>query len=81
MTTDINKLLPGIREIVFMRTHDEVPDDEPLVSGGRIDSMLIVDLILDLEERFSVTIPPGDVQPDDFDSINKIASTVARFAS
>jgi acyl carrier protein len=79
MTAEISTLIAGVREIVFKRT-GEVPDDEPLISGGRIDSMSIVDLILDLEERFSVTIPPGDVQPDDFDSINKIASTVARFA-
>lgn len=56
-----------------------VGDDTPLISGGFIDSMSIVDVILDLENAFGVKIPPSEVQPDDFDSARKIADTVARF--
>jgi len=54
-------------------------DDTPLISGGLIDSMAIVDLILDLQTAFSVEIPASEVQPDDFDTVSRIAETVARF--
>jgi acyl carrier protein len=76
---DKAEILAGIREIVVRRA-GAVTDDGALVSSGLIDSMSIVDLILDLEQRFGITIPPGDVQPDDFDTILKIAGTVARFS-
>ncbi len=54
-------------------------DNTALVSGGLIDSMSIVDLILDLEAALGVRIPASEVQPDDFDSVQTIARTVERF--
>ncbi len=54
-------------------------DKTALVSGGLIDSMSIVDLILDLESALGVRIPASEVQPDDFDSVHTIARTVERF--
>jgi acyl carrier protein len=54
-------------------------DDTALVSGGLIDSMSLVDLILDLEAALGVKIPVMEVQPDDFDSIRTISQTVDRF--
>ena len=56
-----------------------VEDDTPLVSGGLIDSMAIVDLIVDLEDAVGVRIPASEVQQDDFDTPRKIAQTVSRF--
>jgi acyl carrier protein len=56
-----------------------VEDDTPLVSGGLIDSMSIIDLIQDLEAALTVKIPISEVQPDDFDSVQQISATVARF--
>lgn len=80
---DANQELKVIREIVrrqFRRNKGVTfTDDTPLVSGGLIDSMSLVDVILDLQLEFSVTIPTSEVQPDDFDSVQKIAGTVARF--
>jgi acyl carrier protein len=57
----------------------EFGDDTPLVSGGLIDSMSLVDLILDLQTAFSVQIAVSQVEPDDFDTVERIAATVARF--
>jgi acyl carrier protein len=69
-----------IRSIVSSRTGRPISDDRtPLISGGLIDSMSIVDLILDLQQAFSITIPASEVQPDDFDTIDRIADTVSRF--
>lgn len=54
-------------------------DDTPLISSGLIDSMAIVDLIVDLENATGVHIPPSEVQPDDFDSARRIVETLSRF--
>jgi len=53
-------------------------DDTPLISGGILDSLAIVDILLDLERAFGIRVPAIDVQPDDFDSIRMIAGTLAR---
>ena len=81
MTSDNEARLATIREIVRgrLKRPSEINDDTPLVSGGLVDSMSIVDLILELEGAFGVSIPASEVQPDDFDSIRTIADTIARF--
>jgi acyl carrier protein len=73
--------LINIRDIVgrHLRKRGPIADDTRLVSGGLIDSMSIVDLILDLQSELGVTIPTSEVQPDDFDSVVAIARTIARF--
>ena len=74
---------PAIVRDVVLRHLKRKPktfdDQTPIVSGGLIDSMSIVDLILDLESALGVRIPASDVVPDDFDSIDTILATVARF--
>jgi acyl carrier protein len=74
--------LQAIRDTVsrhLRRKPKNFDDATPLVSGGLIDSMSLIDVILDLETATGVRIPPSEVQPDDFDSIAIIATTVARF--
>ena len=79
--TNMNDILTVVRGIVarHLKRRQAVPDDKPLVSGGLIDSMSIVDLILDLQSELGVSIPTSEVQPDDFDTIEKIVGTVERF--
>jgi len=79
---DNPKELTAIRNAVdrhLKRKPKAFDDDTAIVSSGLIDSMSIVDLILDLESALGVKIPPSDVQPDDFDSVRAIARTVSRF--
>lgn len=73
--------LETIRKIVADHVGKRLPltDETALISGGLIDSMAIVDLILDLQTAFSMEIPVSEVQPDDFDTVSRIAATVARF--
>lgn len=82
MTDTMSAARDTIRKIVETRLGKKVAlrDDTPLVSGGLIDSMSIVDLILDLQSAFAMEIPVSEVQPDDFDTVDKIAETVARFS-
>jgi acyl carrier protein len=58
----------------------EVTGDEPLISSGRIDSLSILQLITALEQKLNVSIPPANLQPDDFDTIEWIVDTVERAA-
>ena len=72
--------LATIRQIVARHARRaQLADDAPLISAGLIDSMSIVDLVLDLEAALQVRIPSSAVQPTDFDSVAAIARTVARF--
>jgi D-alanine--poly(phosphoribitol) ligase subunit 2 len=57
-----------------------VTDDTPLISGGLIDSMAIVDLIIDLEAALGIRIPASEVEPDDFDTPRRILATIERFS-
>jgi len=71
--------LAKVRTIIDRHTGGiKVKDDTPLISGGILDSLAVVDLIVDLEKTFGVKIPITDVQPDDFDSVRLIAETIAR---
>jgi acyl carrier protein len=72
--------LPKIRQIVAKHARGKgFQDDTPLVSGGLLDSLVLVDMILDLETAFGVSIPTSEVEPDDFDSVQKIRATLGRF--
>ena len=73
--------LAAIRAIVkkHLQRKLDLTDETALVSGGLIDSMSLVDVILDLEEASGVKITISEVEPDDFDSVLKIAATLDRF--
>lgn len=78
---DAARELEIIRAIVRkqVKRKQSFGDDTALVSGGLVDSMSLVDVILDLQAELGVTIPTSEVQPDDFDTVRKIVATVARF--
>jgi acyl carrier protein len=50
--------------------------DTPLITSGLIDSFSMVSLLVFLENKFKVKIPPAKATPDSFDSINKITALV-----
>ncbi len=50
---------------------DPTPD-ESLFDSGTLDSFTLPDLVSGLEEEFGVTIPDSDLQPERFDTVNKI---------
>jgi acyl carrier protein len=76
-TTD----LAAIRKVVekHLQRRLQLTDETALVSGGLIDSMSLIDVILDLEEATGVKITVSEVEPDDFDTVTRIAATLARF--
>ena len=53
---------------------------QKLVSSGLIDSLSILRLISLLEKKLDVSIPPENLQPEDFDDLDLIVETVERVA-
>jgi acyl carrier protein len=59
----------------------EIANDTPLISGGIVDSFSMVSLKRFLEKRYHIQIPDADATPDAFDTVDRIAELVTRFAS
>lgn len=78
MMPDRDTIRQSAREVVSEALKCAVADDEPLISSGRIDSLSILKLIARLERKLGVSIPPDDLQPDDFENIDWIVETVER---
>ncbi|GEM_PF-574165 len=51
-------------------------DDEPLIENGHMTSLQAVELVLFLEERFSLRIQPEDVSEENFFSMNCVTDLV-----
>jgi acyl carrier protein len=55
-----------------------IDENTPLVSSGLIDSMALVDLLLNLEDLTHMRIPAGKAQPKDLDTVTKMFVTAQR---
>jgi acyl carrier protein len=49
---------------------------DSLISSGLLDSIGLLRLVLFLEERFGVKVADGDLVPENFETIERIASYV-----
>ena len=58
------KILEGIREVVrsHLQVQDPVELDTPLVEAWRLDSLRMLTLVAELENRFQVIFADGDEQ-------------------
>ncbi len=50
--------------------------DEPLISGGIIDSFHLVDLALFVEDTFGVHIDDSELNADTFDTLNQLVALI-----
>ena len=56
--------------------HNNVHAETDLIDCGLLDSLLLTDLILHIEEHYAVTFDAGDVSPANFRSVAAIAALV-----
>jgi acyl carrier protein len=74
----------GVREIIAEITLSEprVPgmDNIPLEALG-VDSIGMIELVYELEERFSIEIDDEDVVPESFHSVDSLIALVIRKCS
>jgi acyl carrier protein len=59
----------------------KVKDDEAVISSGLIDSLAVLKLISKMEQKLGIRIPPDDLQPDDFDTVEITLETLKRVAA
>lgn len=74
----LEQIRQAAREAVAEMTGFQPGEQDLLVSSGRIDSLSVLKLITRLERKLGVHIPPANLQPDDFDSLELIVETVER---
>lgn len=79
--------LDEMKELVLNYVKNEYLDEEeidlnydtPLISSGYVDSFSMVSLLVFLENKFKIKIPPSKATPEAFDSVNKIIALVNQF--
>jgi len=57
----------------------EINYDTPLISSGYVDSFAMVSLLVFLERKFKIKIPPSKATPDAFDTVNKIVALISKY--
>jgi len=75
-----------MKELVLNYVIKEYIDDDdvkitfetPLISSGYVDSFSMVSLLVFLENKFKIKIPPSKATPEAFDSVNSIVALVSQ---
>ena len=79
-TTEMKDLVRNYILKEYLEDEDiEINFDTPLISSGYIDSFSMVSLLIFLEKKFKIKIPPSKATPDAFDSVNKIVDLVNQY--
>ena len=66
-----------LREFLPGEDPDELTLETPLITGGVLDSISTLKLVVFLEEHFGITIEAFEAGVDHLDSIGQIADLVA----
>jgi acyl carrier protein len=64
--------------ILFSRNGYPHSDGTSFLEGGIVDSTNVLELVMFVEEKFSLTVEDQDITPDNFDSVSKLAAYVRR---
>lgn len=83
MRTDINEIKEKIKTFVVERflknaENKELTYSTPLISGGIIDSILTMQLVVFLEQTFNFEFQAHEVDKDNLDTIDIIAAFVVK---
>jgi D-alanine--poly(phosphoribitol) ligase subunit 2 len=57
---------------------DSVDSNQDLFETGLMDSLALVNLIMNIEDTFQITVPAEDLDIEDYRSVESIAQLVAR---
>jgi acyl carrier protein len=57
---------------------NELTDDTPLISGGILDSIATLQLVMFIEETWRVTFEPHEVDKENLDSLNLMTALLER---
>ncbi|MDZ7633718.1 MAG: acyl carrier protein [Bacteroidales bacterium] len=80
---NLNEMKELIRNYVIKEYIDDddvtITYDSPLISSGYVDSFSMVSLLVFLENKFKIKIPPSKATPEAFDSVNSIVALVNQY--
>ncbi len=77
MTTEEQQMIARVKRLLN-KPSLAVDENTALVSSGLIDSMALVDLLIELESITQLRIPPAKVRPKDMDTVAKMFATAQR---
>jgi acyl carrier protein len=64
------------QNILFSNNGFPYPLDASFLENGIVDSMNILELVMFVEENFDVSVGDGDIIPDNFDSVSRMAKYI-----
>jgi acyl carrier protein len=59
-----------------IRTREPITTETDLLDGGYLDSLMLMELVVTLEEQYGVSVGSDEVSPQNFRSIRSLASFV-----
>lgn len=65
-----------VENFLFGEGGDTLTDGQSLVEAGLIDSLGVAELVAFIESRYGVVAADEELVPDNFDSIERVASFV-----
>jgi len=68
------------QELIFVASVKDFSDDDNLLEAG-LDSMGIMRLIMFIEDKFNITLPDTEIDPDNVESINTLEKWIVRHQS
>jgi acyl carrier protein len=67
-----------LENLMFTDDASRLPDGASLLDMGVIDSTGVLELVLLIEENFSMQVVDSAIVPENFDSVDRIVSFVMR---
>jgi acyl carrier protein len=67
-----------LENLMFTDDASKLPDAASLLDMGVIDSTGVLELVLLIEENFSMQVVDSAIVPENFDSVDRIVSFVMR---
>ena len=81
MKESVSSVKSGIRDFVGRALNDRpLGDDEDIFAAGFVNSLFAMELVTFVEGTFGITIESEDLDLDNFRTVSRIASLVARKA-
>jgi acyl carrier protein/D-alanine--poly(phosphoribitol) ligase subunit 2 len=72
-------VLNYVKKEYFEDEEKEITYDTPLISSGYIDSFSMVSLLVFIENKFKIKVPPNKATAEAFDSVNNITNLIGQF--
>ena len=78
MKNQVIDILEDINPGVDHEARVDLPESAARVDSRCIDSLTMIAFVAELEDAFDVEIPPVEIVPDNFNSVEAVCSLMAR---